>query len=186
MFQVDTEEELQQIEEMKEPIMEEAIKAYRHITAVDEFKEIEPLGDKQEKFDEKYLTPWAKKHEVDRAKYWSGKTITITRKWEDLSNKEKCAWLTPIPDGTFNADLYGVNNKGIKIAYIAKEPPLYDQNNYRTNTDYHNGEYWSWLQRIACGILNDIYKIEDIAKPCNHNDYDEMCCTSAWINLQKI
>ncbi len=43
LFRAETEEQLKQIEEMEVPIMEEAIKAYRHVTATDEFKEIERL-----------------------------------------------------------------------------------------------------------------------------------------------
>ncbi len=45
LFRADTEEELERIEEMEAPIMEEAIKAYRHITAADEFKETARLRD---------------------------------------------------------------------------------------------------------------------------------------------
>ena len=43
LFKAETEEELQQIEAMGVPIMEQAINAYRHITATDEFKEVERL-----------------------------------------------------------------------------------------------------------------------------------------------
>ncbi len=43
LFRAETEEQLKRIEEMEVPIMEEAIKAYRHVTATDEFKEIERL-----------------------------------------------------------------------------------------------------------------------------------------------
>ena len=43
LFKAETEEELKRIEELGAPIMEQAIKAYRHITATDEFKEMERL-----------------------------------------------------------------------------------------------------------------------------------------------
>ncbi|GHV49179.1 transposase [Synergistales bacterium] len=43
LFNAETEEELKQIEALEVPIMEEAIGAYRGITATDEFKEIERL-----------------------------------------------------------------------------------------------------------------------------------------------
>ena len=46
LFRADTEEELERIEEMGAPIMEEAIKAYCHITAADEFKETARLRDR--------------------------------------------------------------------------------------------------------------------------------------------
>ena len=43
LFNAETEEELKQIETLEVPVMEQAIGAYRHITATDEFKEIERL-----------------------------------------------------------------------------------------------------------------------------------------------
>jgi len=43
LFKAETEEDLQQIEALGVPIMEQAIKAYRHISATDELKEIERL-----------------------------------------------------------------------------------------------------------------------------------------------
>jgi len=43
LFKAETEEDLQQIEALGMPIMEQAIKAYRHISATDELKEIERL-----------------------------------------------------------------------------------------------------------------------------------------------
>ena len=43
LFKAETEEELQQIEAMGVPIMEQAINAYRHITTTDEFREAERL-----------------------------------------------------------------------------------------------------------------------------------------------
>jgi len=43
LFRAETEEELKQIEAMGEPEMEQAIKAYHHITATTEFKEMERL-----------------------------------------------------------------------------------------------------------------------------------------------
>jgi len=43
LFKAETEEELLQIEAMRAPIMEQAINAYRHITATDEFGEMERL-----------------------------------------------------------------------------------------------------------------------------------------------
>jgi predicted transposase/invertase (TIGR01784 family) len=43
LFNAETEEELSHIEEMGVPVMEQAIKAYRRITATDEFREIERL-----------------------------------------------------------------------------------------------------------------------------------------------
>ena len=43
LFRAKTEEELKQIEALEVPIMKEAIVAYRHITATDEFKELERL-----------------------------------------------------------------------------------------------------------------------------------------------
>ena len=43
LFKAETEEELQQIKALEVPVMEQAIEAYRHITATDEFKEIERL-----------------------------------------------------------------------------------------------------------------------------------------------
>jgi len=43
LFNAQTEEELKQIEALEVPIMKEAIVAYRHVTATDEFKELERL-----------------------------------------------------------------------------------------------------------------------------------------------
>ena len=43
LFNAETEEELKQIEEMEVPVMKEAIVAYRHVSATDEFKELERL-----------------------------------------------------------------------------------------------------------------------------------------------
>ncbi|MCL1981882.1 MAG: Rpn family recombination-promoting nuclease/putative transposase [Clostridiales bacterium] len=43
LFGAQTEEELKQIEEMGVPVMEQAVGAYRHVSATDEFKEIERL-----------------------------------------------------------------------------------------------------------------------------------------------
>jgi predicted transposase/invertase (TIGR01784 family) len=43
LFNAETEEELKLIKDLEAPIMEQAISAYRHITAKDEFKEIERL-----------------------------------------------------------------------------------------------------------------------------------------------
>jgi predicted transposase/invertase (TIGR01784 family) len=43
LFRAKTEEELREIEELGVPIMEQAIRAYRHVTATDEFREIERL-----------------------------------------------------------------------------------------------------------------------------------------------
>ena len=46
LFRARTEEELKKIEALEVPIMEQAIKAYRHITATDEFKELERLRER--------------------------------------------------------------------------------------------------------------------------------------------
>ena len=43
LFKAETEEDLKEIETLEVPIMEQAINAYRSITAADEFKEIERL-----------------------------------------------------------------------------------------------------------------------------------------------
>jgi len=43
LFDVKTEEELKQIEEMGVPIMKQAVGAYRHVSATDEFKELERM-----------------------------------------------------------------------------------------------------------------------------------------------
>ena len=43
LFNAKTEEELKQIEALEVPIMTQAIGAYRHVTATDEFKELERL-----------------------------------------------------------------------------------------------------------------------------------------------
>ena len=43
LFSADTEEELKQIEEMGVPVMEQVIGAYRHVSATDEFKELERI-----------------------------------------------------------------------------------------------------------------------------------------------
>ena len=43
LFKAETEEELKQIEALGVPVMEQAINAYRHITATEEFKEMERL-----------------------------------------------------------------------------------------------------------------------------------------------
>ena len=43
LFDAQTEEELKQIEEVGVPIMKQAVGAYRHVSATDEFKEIERL-----------------------------------------------------------------------------------------------------------------------------------------------
>jgi hypothetical protein len=43
LFDAETEEELKQIELMEVPDMQQAIKAYRHITATDEFKTLERM-----------------------------------------------------------------------------------------------------------------------------------------------
>jgi hypothetical protein len=43
LFDANTEEDLERIKETGEPIMEEAIKASRHISTTDEFKELERL-----------------------------------------------------------------------------------------------------------------------------------------------
>ena len=43
LFKAETEEDLKQIEALGVPIMEQTIHAYRHITARDEFKELERL-----------------------------------------------------------------------------------------------------------------------------------------------
>ena len=46
LFNAETEEELSKIESLEVPIMSEAVKAYRHVTASPEFKEIERLRSK--------------------------------------------------------------------------------------------------------------------------------------------
>ena len=43
LFNAETEEELKQIEALEVPVMKEAIVAYRHVSATDEFKELERL-----------------------------------------------------------------------------------------------------------------------------------------------
>ena len=43
LFRAETEEELRQIEALEVPIMEQAIEAYRSITAASEFREMERL-----------------------------------------------------------------------------------------------------------------------------------------------
>ena len=43
LFRAETEEELKKIEKMEVPVMAQAIKAYRHISATNEFKELERL-----------------------------------------------------------------------------------------------------------------------------------------------
>jgi len=43
LFNAETEEELKQIEALEVPVMTQAIGAYRHVTATDEFKELERL-----------------------------------------------------------------------------------------------------------------------------------------------
>jgi hypothetical protein len=141
------------------------------------------LKEKQEEFD-KEISEWAKKYQNDRIEFWRNKPIIIETNWDTLAEKVKREYLTPIFDGTFDAGRYGSEN--IKIVYIAKEPPFYDQDNYRTNTDYSLGEYWSWLQRIAAGMLRNEYAIDKIDPPKSNDEYKDMLCTSAWVNLQKF
>jgi predicted transposase/invertase (TIGR01784 family) len=43
LFRADTEEDLRKIEKLEVPVMKEAIKAYRHVSATSEFKELERL-----------------------------------------------------------------------------------------------------------------------------------------------
>ena len=46
LFRAETEEELERIEKMGVPVMSEALQAYRHVAASDEFKEIERMRSK--------------------------------------------------------------------------------------------------------------------------------------------
>ena len=76
LFDAETEEELKRIEELGVGIMEQAVKAYRSVTADDEFKEIErlrssarhnevsALGHARRKQDEKWQKIVAKKDEA--------------------------------------------------------------------------------------------------------------------------
>jgi len=46
LFKANTEEELQKIEKLGVPVMNQAIQAYRHISASEEFKEIERMRER--------------------------------------------------------------------------------------------------------------------------------------------
>jgi predicted transposase/invertase (TIGR01784 family) len=79
LFRAETEEDLKQIEEMGVPIMEQAIGAYRHVTATEEFKEMERLRSRARHNEAAALRHAA---EVEREK-WQGvvadKDVEIAR-----------------------------------------------------------------------------------------------------------
>ena len=88
LFKAETEEELQQIEAMGVPVMEQAINAYRHITTTEEFKEMERLRSLARHNEAAALRHAA---EVEREK-WQGVVAdlrdTVTEKDAALSEKD--------------------------------------------------------------------------------------------------
>jgi len=87
LFNAKTEEELQQIEEMGVEIMTQAIGAYRHATATDEFKELERLRSRA-RSNEVSALGRARREEREK---WQGvvaeKDAEIARLREQLENK---------------------------------------------------------------------------------------------------
>lgn len=78
LFKAKTEEELAKIEALEVPIMQQAIEAYRHVKATDEFKELERLRSKA-------------RHDEAQALY--NATKVEREKWQDVV-AEKDAALT--------------------------------------------------------------------------------------------
>lgn len=89
LFKAETEEDLAKIEALEVPIMQQAIEAYRHVKATDEFKELERLRSKA-RHDEAQALYNATK--VEREK-WQGvvaeKDAALTEKDAVLTEKEE-------------------------------------------------------------------------------------------------
>ena len=88
LFRAETEEELKQIEATGEPEMEQAIKAYHHITATSEFRELERLRELARHNEAAALRHAA---EVEREK-WQGvvadKDAALAKHKAALANKD--------------------------------------------------------------------------------------------------
>ena len=88
LFNAETEEELKQIEEMGMPIMSEAVVAYRHVAASDEFKEIERMRSKARHDEAQAL----KNAQRKRDEHWRGvvadKDAAIADKDATIADKD--------------------------------------------------------------------------------------------------
>ena len=88
LFKAETEEELKQIEELRVPIMEQAIEAYRSVSATNEFREIERLRSLARHNEASAL---AHARRVEREK-WQGvvaeKDAALANKDAALANKD--------------------------------------------------------------------------------------------------
>ncbi|MCL1918163.1 MAG: PD-(D/E)XK nuclease family transposase [Peptococcaceae bacterium] len=83
LFKANTEEELLKIQQMEVPIMDQAIGAYRSITASPEFQEIERLREKA-RHDEAQALYNAKKEEREK---WQGVVAEKETENENLRKK---------------------------------------------------------------------------------------------------
>jgi hypothetical protein len=93
LFKAETEEDLKQIEEMGALVMEQAIGAYRRVTATEEFKEMERLRSRARHNEAAALRHAA---EVEREK-WKG---VVADKDAALANKDaEIARLRALLDG---------------------------------------------------------------------------------------
>jgi len=95
LFKAETEEDLKQIEAMGVPVMEQAINAYRNITATDEFKEMERLRSRARHNEAAALRHAA---EVEREK-WQG---VVAEQATALSEKD--ATLADLRDAVTEKD----------------------------------------------------------------------------------
>ena len=92
LFRAETEEDLAAIEQLEVPIMSEALQAYRHVTASDEFKERERLWAKARHDEAQALANAALKGAIEERKHWHGivadKDILLADKDMLLADKD--------------------------------------------------------------------------------------------------
>ena len=88
LFKAETEEDLKKLESLGVETMSEAIKAYRHVSASNEFKEIERLRSKAKHDEAQALKNAERKRDV----HWQGvvadKDATIADKDAALADKD--------------------------------------------------------------------------------------------------
>jgi predicted transposase/invertase (TIGR01784 family) len=92
LFRADTEEELKKIEEMGVPFMSEAVSAYRHVAASDEFREIERMRSKARHEEAQAISNAEQRAEQRRDEHWQGvvaeKDSVLAEKDSALAEKD--------------------------------------------------------------------------------------------------
>jgi len=92
LFNAETEEELLKIEALGVTIMEQAIGAYRHIAATDEFKEIERLRSRARHNEASALGHARREGYREADEKWQGivadKDMALANKEMEIANKE--------------------------------------------------------------------------------------------------